>query len=252
MSTTLTIIPVNMCQFYSYVLTKETNDGHTSLITTTINNNQNPVESAITHFIKETGNTTIKAYFELNPIIYEDHTDKIVVLYTANTDTYNKKDYAWINADEIDNLVIPENDYIITNPLVYTAVLLAKKYNILDGNREELIVLAHKDHPFHHFQISADTYGTSYYYSALTKRELNSLLKLVDKWGLIIDDNVDDRIGLCADKTPDYTIAIEFNIDNSYNLTTFDKYKEETKTFDTYQKLINYADRWFTNKTKED
>lgn len=249
MSTTLTIIPVNMCQFYSYVLT--TNNEQLSLMTTTIKDNQNPVESAITHFIKETGNASINAYFELNPIVYEDHTNKIVVLYTTSTDTYNKKDYAWTNADEIDNLVIPGNDYIITAPLVYTAVLLAKEYNILDGNREELIVLAHKDHPFHHFQIYADTYGTSYYYSAPTKRELNSLLKLVDKWKLTIDDSIDDRIGLCTNKDPDYAIAVEFNIDNSYNLTTFNCYNEKTKTFDTYQKLINYADRWFTKQTKE-
>lgn len=250
MPTTLTIIPVNMCQFYSYVLT--TNNEQLSLMTTTIKDNQNPVESAIIHFIKETGNASINAYFELNPIVYEDHTNKIVVLYTTSTDTYNKKDYAWTNADEIDNLVIPGNDYIITAPLVYTAVLLAKEYNILDGNREELIVLAHKDHPFHHFQIYADTYGTSYYYSAPTKRELNSLLKLVDKWKLTIDDSIDDRIGLCTNKDPDYAIAVEFNIDNSYNLTTFDCYNEKTKTFDTYQKLINYADRWFTKQIKKD
>ena len=251
MSTTLTIIPVNMCQFYSYVLSKETNDGHSSLMTTTINDNQNPIESAITHFIKETGNTSIKGYFELNPIIYDNHTNKIVVLYTTSSDTYNK-DYGWTNSDNIDDLFIPGNDYTITDPLVYTAVLLLKEYNILDDNEEDLIVLAHKDHPFHHFEINADTYGTSYYCSAPTKRELNSLLKLIDKWNLTIDDSIDDRIGLCPDKDPDYVIAIEFNIDNSYNLTTFNCYNEETKTFDTYQKLINYADRWFTKQTKED
>lgn len=251
MSTTLTIIPVNMCQFYSYVLSKETNNGHSSLMSTTIDDNQNPIESAITHFIKETGNTSIKGYFELNPIVYENHTNKIVVLYTTSTDTYNK-DYGWTNSDNIDDLFIPGNDYVITDPLIYTAMLLLKENSILDDNEEDLVVLAHKDHPFHHFEIYADTYGTSYYYSAPTKRELNSLLKLVDKWDLTIDDSIDDRIGLYADKIPDYAIAIEFNINNSYNLTTFDCYNEETKTFDTYQKLINYADRWFTKHAEKD
>jgi hypothetical protein len=251
MPTTLTIIPVTMCQFYSYVLSKETNDGRSSLMTTTINDNQNPIEAAITHFIKETGNTAIKGYFELNPIVYNDHTNKIVVLYTTSSDTYNK-DYGWTNNDNIDDLFIPGNDYTITDPLVYTAMLLLKEYNILDDNEEDLIVLAHKDHPFHHFEINTDTYRTSYYCSAPTKRELNSLLKLIDKWNLTIDDSIDNRIGLCTDKDPDYAIAIDFNIDNSYNLTTYNKYNEETKTFDTYQKLINYADRWFTKQTKED
>lgn len=251
MSTTLTIIPVNMCQFYSYVLSKETNDGHSSLMTTTINDNQNPIEAAITYFIKETGNTAIKGYFELNPIVYNDHTNKIVVLYTTSTDTYNKN-YGWTNSDNIDDFFLPGNDYTVTDPLVYTAMLLLKEYNILDDNEEDLIVLAHKDHPFHHFEINADTYGTSYYCSAPTKRELNSLLKLVDKWNLTIDDSIDGRIGLCADKDPDYAIAIDFNIDSSYNLTTFNCYNEETKRFDTYQKLINYTDRWFTKQTKED
>lgn len=251
MSTTLTIIPVNMCQFYSYVLSKETNDGHSSLMTTTINDNQNPIESAITHFIKETGNTSIKGYFELNPIIYDNHTNKIVVLYTTSSDTYNK-DYGWTNSDNIDDLFIPGNDYVITDPIIYTAMLLTKEYSILEGNEEDLVVLAHKDHSFHHFEIYADTYGTSYYYSAPTKRELNSLLKLVDKWDLTIDDSIDGRIGLCPDKDPDYAIAIEFNIDNSYNLTTFDCYNEETKRFDTYQKLINYADRWFSKHAEKD
>lgn len=251
MSTTLTIIPVNMCQFYSYVLSKETNDGRSSLMTTTINDNQNPIEAAITHFIKETGNTAVKGYFELNPIVYNDHTNKIVVLYTTSSDTYNK-DYEWTNNDNIDDLFIPENDYVISDPLVYTAMLLLKEYNILDDNEENLIVLAHKDHPFHHFEINADNYGTSYYCSAPTKRELNSLLKLIDKWNLTIDDSIDDRIGLCPEKDPDYAIAIEFNIDNSYNLTTFDCYNEETKRFDTYQKLINYADRWFSKHAEKD
>lgn len=251
MPTTLTIIPVNMCQFYSYVLSKETNDGRSSLMTTTINDNQNPIEAAITHFIKETGNTAIKGYFELNPIVYNDHTNKIVVLYTTSSDTYNK-DYGWTNNDNIDDLFIPENDYVISDPLVYTAMLLLKEYNILDDNEEDLIVLAHKDHPFHHFEINADNYGTSYYCSAPTKRELNSLLKLIDKWNLTIDDSIDDRIGLCPEKDPDYAIAIEFNIDNSYNLTTFDCYNEETKRFDTYQKLINYADRWFSKHAEKD
>lgn len=251
MPTTLTIIPVTMCQFYSYVLSKETNDGRNSLMTTTINDNQNPIEAAITHFIKETGNTAIKGYFELNPIIYGDHSNKVVVLYTTSTDTYNKN-YGWTNSDNIDDFFLPGNDYTITDPLVYTAMLLLKEYNILDDNEEDLIVLAHKDHPFHHFEINADTYGTSYYCSAPTKRELNSLLKFIDKWNLTIDDSIDDRIGLCPDKDPDYAIAIEFNIDNSYNLTTFDYYNEETKRFDTYQKLINYADRWFSKHAEKD
>lgn len=251
MPTTLTIIPVNMCQFYSYVLSKETKDGQNSLMTTTIDDNQNPIESAITHFIKETGNTSIKGYFELNPIIYDNHTNKVVVLYTTSTDTYNK-DYGWTNSDNIDDLFLPGNDYVITDPLIYTAVLLTKEYSILEGNEEDLVVLAHKDHSSHHFEIYADTYGTSYYYSAPTKRELNSLLKLVDKWDLTSNDSIDNRIGLCPDKIPDYAIAIEFNIDNSYNLTTFDCHNEKTKRFNTYQKLINYADRWFTKQTKED
>lgn len=251
MPTILTIIPVTMCQFYSYVLSKETNDGRNSLMTTTINDNQNPIEAAITHFIKETGNTAIKGYFELNPIIYGDHSNKVVVLYTTSTDTYNKN-YGWTNSDNIDDLFIPGNDYVITDPIIYTAMLLTKEYSILEGNEEDLVVLAHKDHSFHHFEIYADTYGTSYYYSAPTKRELNSLLKLVDKWDLTIDDSIDDRIGLCPDKDPDYAIAIEFNIDNSYNLTTFDCYNEETKRFDTYQKLINYADRWFSKHAEKD
>ena len=251
MPTTLTIIPVTMCQFYSYVLSKETNDGRSSLMTTTINDNQNPIEAAITHFIKETGNTSIKGYFELNPIIYDNHTNKVVVLYTTSTDTYNKN-YGWTNSDNIDDFFLPGNDYTITDPLVHTAMLLLKEYNILDDNEEDLIVLAHKDHPFHHFEINADNYGTSYYCSAPTKRELNSLLKLIDKWNLTIDDSIDDRIGLCANATPDYAITIEFNTNNNYNLTTFDYYNEETKTFDTYQKLINYADRWFSKHAEKD
>lgn len=250
MSTTLTIIPVNMCQFYSYVLSKKTKNGQNSLMTTTINDNQNPIESAITHFIKETGNTSIKGYFELNPIVYNDHTNKIVVLYTTSSDTYNK-DYGWTNNNNIDDLFLPGNDYIITDPLIYTAMLLTKEYSILNNNEEDLVVLAHKDHSFRHFEIYADTYGTSYYYSAPTKRELNSLLKLVNKWDLTIDDSIDDRISLCADKDPDYAIAIEFNINNSYNLTTFDCHNEETKRFDTYQKLINYADRWFSKHAEK-
>lgn len=248
MSTTLTIIPVNIYQYYS-VLLKETKDKQLSLMTTTINDNQNPVESAITHFIKETNNTNIRGYFELNPISYDNHINKIVVLYTIRTDTYNKK-YVWTNSDNIDNLFISKN-CIISDPLIYTATLLLKENDILDGNEEEVIVLAHKNHPFYSFEQYADTYGTSYYYSAPTKRELNSLLKLINKWSLTIDDSIDNHIGLCADATPDYAIAIDFNIDNSYNLTTYNKYDEETKTFDTYQKLINYADRWFTKQTKE-
>lgn len=251
MSTTLTIIPVAITPYYSYIMLKETDDGHESLMTTTIEDNQNPIETAITHTIKETGITNIRAYFELNPLVSENHTNKIVILYFNDTDT-NRKDYGWIKDDDIESLFIPDSDYVISDPLVYTATLLLKEYNILDDNEEDLVVLAHKDHSFRHFEIYADTYGTSYYYSAPTKRELNSLLKLVNKWELTIDDSIDDRISLCADKDPDYAIAIEFNIDNSYNLTTFDCHNEETKRFDTYQKLINYADRWFTKQTKED
>lgn len=251
MPTTLTIIPVAITPYYSYVMLKETNDGHESLITTTIEDNQDPIETAITHAIKETGITNIRAYFELNPLVSENHTNKIVILYFNDTDT-NRKDYGWIKDDDIESLFIPDGDYVISDPLVYTATLLLKEYDILDDNEQDLTVLAHKDHPFHHFEINADTYGTSYYCSAPTKRELNSLLKLIDKWNLTIDDSIDDRIGLCPDKDPDYAIAIEFNIDNSYTLTTFDCYNEETKRFDTYQKLINYADRWFTKQTKED
>lgn len=251
MPTTLTIIPVNMCQFYSYVLTKETKDGQNSLMTTTIKDNQDPVEIAITHFIKETGNTSIKGYFELNPIVYGDHTNKVVVLYTTSTDTYNKN-YGWTNSNDIEDIFIHGNNCIITDPLIYAAALLLKEYNILDNNEQDLTVLAHEDHPFHNFNKHADRYDNPYYITAPTKRELNSLLKFIDKWKLTRDIDIDDGIGLYTDKAPDYAIAIEFNIDNSHNLTTYDKYNEETKKFDTYQKLINYADRWFTKQTKED
>lgn len=55
MSTTLTIIPVAITPYYRYVMLKETDDGHESLMTTTIEDNQDPIETAITHAIKETG-----------------------------------------------------------------------------------------------------------------------------------------------------------------------------------------------------
>ena len=112
-------------------------------MTTTINDNQNPIEAAITHFIKETGNTAIKGYFELNPIVYNDHTNKIVVLYTTSSDTYNK-DYGWTNSDNIDDLFIPGNDYVITDPIIYTAMLLTKEYSILEGN-EDLVDVPYND-----------------------------------------------------------------------------------------------------------
>jgi hypothetical protein len=251
MPTTLTIIPVAVTPYYRYVMLKETDDGHESLMTTAIQDNQDPIETAITHAIKETGITNIKAYFELNPLVSENHTNKIVILYFNDTDT-NRKDYGWIKDDDIESLFIPDGDYVISDPLVYTATLLLKEYDILYDNEQNLTVLAHEDHQFYNFDKHADKYGTAYYYSAPTKRELNSLLKLVDKWDLTVNDSINDRIGLCPDKNPDYAIAIEFNIDNSYNLTTFDCYNEETKRFDTYQKLINYADHWFTKQTKED
>ena len=49
MPTTLTIIPVAITPYYRYVMLKETDDGHESLMTTTIEDNQDPVETAITH-----------------------------------------------------------------------------------------------------------------------------------------------------------------------------------------------------------
>lgn len=251
MSTTLTIIPVAVTLYYRYVMLKETDDGHESLMTTTIEDNQDPIETAITHAIKETGITNIRAYFELNPLVSENHTNKIIILYFNDTDT-NRKDYGWIKDNDIESLFIPESDYVISDPLVYTAALLLKEYDILNDNEQDLTVLAHKDHRFYNFNKHADEYRTAYYYSAPTKRELNSLTKLIDKWKLTRDIDIDDGIGFSANATPDYAIAIRFNIDNSYNLTTFDGWDNETKTFDTYQKLINYADRWFTNKTKED
>lgn len=251
MSTVLTIIPIAISPYYSHVMLKETDDGHESLMTTTIKDNQDPIETAITHAIKETGITNIRAYFELNPIVSENHTNKIVVLYFNDTNT-NRNDYGWIKSDDIESLFIPDGDYVISDPLVYTATLLLKEYDILDNNEQDLTVLAHEDHQFYNFNKHADEYGTSYYITAPTKRELNSLLKLIDKWKLTRNIDINDGIGFSANATPDYAIAIDFNINNNYNLTTYDKYDEETKTFDTYQKLINYADRWFTDKTKED
>jgi hypothetical protein len=49
--------------------------------------------------------------------------------------------------------------------------------------------------------------------------------------------------------------AYEINADGYYVIKldiTFDCHEEETKTFDTYQKLINYADRWFTKHAEKD
>ena len=250
MSTTLTIIPVAISPYYRYVMLKETDDGHESLMTTTIEDNQNPIETAVTHAIKETGITNIRACFELNPIVSKNHTNKIVVLYFNDTDT-NRNGYSWIKSDDIESLFIPESDYVITEPLVYTAALLLKEYDILDYNEQDLTVLAHEDHQYVAFNKHADEYGTSYYATAPTKRELNSLMKLMDKWKLVRDTDIDNNIGFYTDMAPDYAIIIAFD-NNTYRLTTFDCHEEETKTFDTYQKLINYADRWFTNKTKED
>lgn len=250
MSTTLTIIPVAITPYYSYVMLKETDDGHESLMTTTIKDNQDPIETAITHAIKETGITNIRAFFELNPIVSESHTNKIVVLYFNDTNT-NRNGYGWIKSDDIESLFIPDGDYVISDPLVYTAALLLKENDILDDNEEDLTVIAHEDHQFYNLKKHADDYGTSYYATAPTKRELNSLMKLMDKWKLVRDTDIDNNIGFYTGAAPDYAIIITFD-NNTYRLTTFDCYEEETKTFDTYQKLINYADRWFTNKMKED
>ena len=115
-----------------------------------------------------------------------------------------------------------------------------------------LLYSLHEDHQFYNFNKHADEYGTAYYIAAPTKRELNSLLKLIDKWKLTRNIDIDEGIAFSANATPDYAIAIRFNIDKSYNLTLFDGWVEETKRFDTYQKLINYADRWFAKQTKED
>lgn len=250
MSTTLTIIPVAITPYYRYVMLKETDDGHESLMTTTIEDNQDPIETAITHAIKETGITNIRACFELNPIVSKNHTNKIVVLYFNDTDT-NRNSYGWIKSDDIESLFIPDGDYVISDPLVYTAALLLKEYDILDYNEQNLTVLAHEDHQYVAFNKHADEYGTSYYATAPTKRELNSLMKLMDKWKLVRDTDIDNSIGFYTGVAPDYAIIIAFD-NNTYRLTMFDCYEEETKTFDTYQKLINYADRWFTDKTKED
>lgn len=249
MPTTLTIIPVAITPYYSYVMLKETDDGRESLMTTTIEDNQDPVETAITHAIKETGITNIRAFFELNPIVSENHTNKIVVLYFNDTDT-NRNGYGWIKSDDIESLFIPDGDYVISDPLVYTTALLLKEYNILDDNEEDLTVIAHEDHQFYNFKKHADDYGRSYYITAPTKRELNSLMKFINKWKLIRDTDIDNAIGFYTGVAPDYAIIIASD-NNTYRLTMFDCHKEETKTFDTYQKLINYADRWFTNKTKE-
>ena len=250
MPTTLTIIPVAITPYYSYVMLKETDDGHESLMTTTIKDNQDPIETAITHAIKETGITNIRAYFELNPLVSENHTNKIVVLYFNDTDT-NRNGYGWIKNDDIESLFIPDGDYIISDPLVYTAALLLKEYNILDYNEQNLTVLANEDHRYVAFNKHTDEYGTSYYATAPTKRELNSLMKLMDKWKLVRDTDIDNNIGFYTGMAPDYAIIIAFD-NNTYRLTTFDYHEEETKTFDTYQKLINYADRWFTKHAEKD
>ena len=249
MPTTLTIIPVAITPYYSYLMLKETNDGRVSLMTTTIEDNQDPVETAITHAIKETGITNIRAFFELNPIVSENHTNKIIVLYFNDTNT-NRNGYAWLKSDDIKSLFTPDDDYVISDPLVYTAALLIKENDILNYNEEDLTAIAHEDHPFYNLKKHADNYETSHYVTAPTKRELNSLLKLIDKWKLTRDIDIDNGIGFYTSVDPDYAIIIAFN-NNTYRLTLFDCHNEETKTFDTYQKLINYADRWFTNKTKE-
>ena len=249
MLTTLTIIPVAITPYYSYVMLKETDDGHESLMTTTIEDNQDPIETAITHAIKETGITNIRAYFELNPIVSENHTNKIVVLYFNDTNT-NRNGYGWIKSDDIESLFIPDGDYVISDPLVYTAALLLKEYDILDDNEQDLTVLAHEDHQYVAINKHADEYETSYYATAPTKRELNSLMKLMNKWKLVRNTDI-NNIGFYTGMDPDYAIIIAFD-NNTYRLTMFDCYDEETKTFDTYQKLINYADRWFTDKMKED
>lgn len=116
MSTTLTIIPVAITPYYRYVMLKETDDGrcHESLMTTTIEDNQDPIETAITHAIKETGITNIRACFELNPIVSKNHTNKIVVLYFNDTDT-NRNSYGWIKSDDIESLFIPDGDYVISD-----------------------------------------------------------------------------------------------------------------------------------------
>ena len=250
MSTVLTIIPIAISPYYSYVMLKETDDGHESLMTTTIKDTQDHIETAITHAIKETGITNIRAYFELNPIVSENHTNKIVVLYFNDTDT-NHNGYSWIKSDDIESLFIPDGDYVISDPLVYTAALLLKEYDILDNNEEDLTALAHEDHQYVAFNKHTDEYGTSYYATAPTKRELNSLMKLMDKWKLVRDTDIDNSIAFYTGVAPDYAIIIAFD-NNTYRLTMFDCYDEETKTFDTYQKLINYADRWFTKQTKKD
>ena len=229
MPTTLTIIPVAVTPYYRYVMLKETDDGHESLMTTTIEDNQDPIETAITHAVKETGITNIRACFELNPIVSKNNTNKIVVLYFNDTDT-NRNGYGWIKSDDIESLFIPDG---------------------LDYNEQNLTVLAHEDHQYVAFNKHADEYGTSYYATAPTKRELNSLMKLMDKWKLVRDTDIDNSVGFYTGVAPDYAIIIAFD-NNTYRLTTFDCHEEETKTFDTYQKLINYADRWFTKHAEKD
>ena len=93
------------------------------------------------------------------------------------------RDYEWTNNDNIDDLFIPENNYVISDPLSTQLCLLLKEYNILDDNEEDLIVLAHKDHPFHHFEINAEQLWNILL--LLTPNvNSNSLLKLIDKWDL--------------------------------------------------------------------
>ena len=46
MSTTLTIIPVVIKPYYSYLMLKETDNSHISLMTATIKDNQDPIETA--------------------------------------------------------------------------------------------------------------------------------------------------------------------------------------------------------------
>lgn len=249
MPTTLAIIPVVTCNHYNYVLLKTTSGNHVSLMTTPIDDNQDPIETTITHFIEETGNADIEGYSELNPIVSEDDTNKIVILYIADTD--NADGYTWFNESyDIDAVLSTDSDFVISDPLVYTAGLLIKECNMLDDNKESIVVIAHKDHQYVAVKHHADPYDRTYYITAPTKRELNSFVKLIEKWELEIDVDTDRSLVVSTDKIPDYAITITLD-GNTHELATFDGWDEETKTFDTYQKLINYADRWFTKQTKE-
>lgn len=250
MPTTLTIIPVVTCNHYNYVLLKTTPNNHVSLMTTPIEGNQDPIETAIAHFIKETSITDIEGYSELNPVVSEDNTNKIIVLYVA--DTNDADGYTWFNEDrDSDAIFSVDGDYTILDPLVYTAGLLIKEYNTLDDNKESIIVIAHKDHQYTAVKHHVDQYDRTYYITAPSKRELNSFVKLIEKWELEIDVDTDGSLVVSTDKVPDYAITITLG-NNEHELATFDVWDEKTKTFNTYQKLINYADRWFTKHAEKD